>query len=389
MLYKKYLGPFFNLFRCLLYYLFRVFPIKKDKIFIQNFSGKGYGDNPKYIVEEILKRGYSYDLVWAINQEFKGHFPKALRTVRYKSIQAIFEECTAQIWIDNCRKQPYVRKRKGQFYIQTWHGGLGLKKCERDVEDRLSRYYIKQAKNDSKLIDIILSNSNFCTELYKRAFWLNAEICEFGSPRDDILIKKPVDIISEKVSKQLKFKKHTKIILYAPTFRNNAGINVYDIDYSSILDFLHNKTDSDWIFLVRLHPNISQQSKLLKYNKQIINATEYDDMQELLLISDILITDYSSIVFEFMLMYKPIFLYIKDYEKYSTEERTFYFDPLSLPFPCAFNNTDLLYKMKNFDNNTYLSMLRDFHVEINPFTYGTSAEKTVDIIESTIKKSAR
>jgi CDP-glycerol glycerophosphotransferase len=86
-----------------------------------------------------------------------------------------------------------------------------------------------------------------------------------------------------------------------------------------------------------------------------------------------------------MLMYKPIFLYIKDYEKYNEEERSFYFDLLSLPFPYAFNNADLLYKIKNFDNSIYLNELKDFHNKINPFIYGTSAEKTVDIIESKTK----
>jgi CDP-glycerol glycerophosphotransferase len=418
MTYREYRGLVFNLARCLLYYLFRIFPIRRNKIFIQNFNGKGYGDSPKYIVEEILRRGCSYDLVWAVYPEFRRCFPETLRTVRYKSIGAIFEECTARIWIDNCRKQPYVRKRKGQFYIQTWHGGLGLKKCEKDVEDKLSRYYIKQAKTDSKFIDVILSNSNFCTELYKRAFWLDrpcsitsstagiprpftvsvgncpedgketgnslVKICEFGSPRDDILIKNPRDRILKKVSGRLKLRKHANIVLYAPTFRNNAGTDVYDPDYLSILAFLRDKTNSDWVFLVRLHPNISKQSNLLKYSDQIINVTEYDDMQELLLISNILITDYSSIVFEFMLMYKPIFLYIKDYEKYAAEERSFYFDPLSLPFPYAFNNTDLLYNIKKFDNDIYLSTLRNFHAGINPFAYGTSTERTVDIIDSEI-----
>jgi CDP-glycerol glycerophosphotransferase len=114
-----------------LYYLFRIFPIHKNKIFIQNFNGKGYGDNPKYIVEEILRRRFDYVLVWAVRPKFSHNFPQAVKTVPYKRIRAIYEEVTAKIWIDNCRKQLYVRKRKGQYYIQTWHGTVNLKKLKK------------------------------------------------------------------------------------------------------------------------------------------------------------------------------------------------------------------------------------------------------------------
>ena len=112
--------------RIFLYYFFGIFPIKKNKIFIQNFNGKGYGDNPKYIVEEILRRDLDFVLVWAVMPKLSKNFPKGIKTVRYKSIRAIYEEATAKIWIDNCRKQLYVRKRKEQYYIQTWHGMISF-----------------------------------------------------------------------------------------------------------------------------------------------------------------------------------------------------------------------------------------------------------------------
>ena len=365
--------------RVFLYYFFRVFPIQRNKICITNFNGKGYGDNPKYIVEELLRRNPRCGIVWCVNDECRDGFPDRVTLVRYKSIRAIYEEATAKVWIDNCRKQLYVRKRKDQFYIQTWHGGLGLKKSEKDVESKLLPYYVQQAKHDSRLIDILLSNSGFCTEWYKRAFWYNGAIAEFGVPRDDILINRP-EHVREKVMRHFNLEKNARIILYAPTFRNDESTDVYDIDYSAVLDLMNSGRENRWVFLVRLHPNVSNRADLLQYTNSIINATGYADMQELMLASDMLITDYSSIVFEFMLMYKPVFLYVKDYEKYRAEERNFYFDLFSLPFPHAYTNSELLKKIQDFDQAAYTSAMNVLFNEIKPFSSGTASQKTADIL---------
>jgi CDP-glycerol glycerophosphotransferase len=362
-----------------LYNLFSVFPIQTNKIFVTNFNGRGYGDNPKYIINEILARKLDCDIVWSVSDKFQENFPNSIRLVRHNSIKSIYEAVTAKIWIDNTRKQPYVRKRKKQFYIQTWHGQiLDTKKVEKDIENKLSPYYIKQAKNDSKLINILLSDSSICTAKYKRAFWYNGEILECGFPKNDILINKP-NSIPEKVYKYFNLKKNINIILYAPTFRNNFDINIYDLDYESILSLLHDKTKEDWVFLVRLHPNIAKKSTFLNYSNHVLNASLYNDMQELLLASNILITDYSGSMFDFSLMYKPVFLYIKDYKDY-VEERDFYIDLLSLPFPYALNSSELAEKITQFDNKTYLESLNKLMSQIDIFEDGKASIKVVDRI---------
>ena len=364
-----------NSIRNILYYLFSIFPICKNKIFIQNFNGKGYGDNPKYIVEEILRRELDFVLVWAVVPKLSKGFPQRVKTVPYKSIRAIYEEATAKIWIDNCRKQLYVRKRKEQYYIQTWHGMVNLKKVEKDVEQNLSAYYVKQAKRDSTLINLFLSDSKFSSQLYRSAFWYNGEILECGSPRDDILINP--------VQKHFNIAGNKKIILYAPTFRDNSGVDAYDIDFELILNSLQEQTKEGWIFLVRLHPNISEKSELLSFNESIINVSNYDDMQELMLASDILITDYSDCMYEFALMNKPVFLYAHDHEQYR-KERDFYFDIFSLPFPCAVNNNDLLQNILHLDTARYLNSLAAFFEKTGVIKNGDAAKKVVDRIVTEI-----
>ncbi len=109
-----------------LFIIFRIFPIKKNKVVVINFYGNGYGDNPKYICEELIKTHEELDVIWLVNK-MDDVFPNQIRKVKYKSIKAIYEMATAKIWIDNARKRKYVIKRNGQYYIQTWHGGIRIK----------------------------------------------------------------------------------------------------------------------------------------------------------------------------------------------------------------------------------------------------------------------
>jgi len=374
------------LFGCL-YYFFRIFPVQKNKIFIQNFNGKGYGDNLKYIVEEILRRKLDYKIVWAVMPKFSRNFPKTIKTVRYRSIRAVYEEATAKIWIDNCRKQLYVKKRKNQFYIQTWHGGANvLKRIERDVESSLTPYYIAQAKHDSSIINLFLSCEKDKKDFFSFTFWYNGEILECGSPSDDIFFINR-DGIKEKVYSHFSLDKSKKIILYAPTFRNNFNPDVYDLDYNSILNFLSQKTKEQWVFLVRMHPNLSKKSGFLTYNESIINATNYDDTQELMYASEILISDYSGMILDFSMMKKPVFLYAKDYNSFISE-RNFYIDLFSLPYPVARTNAELITYMSKFNDEEYKKKLDDFFKLIKLTDNGTASEKVVNRIMEEIKDNS-
>jgi CDP-glycerol glycerophosphotransferase len=367
-----------------LYYIFRLFPINNKKLFIQNFNGKGYGDNPKYIIEEILRRSLNFKIVWAVRPELSKDFPKNVKTVPYKNIRAIYEEATAKIWIDNCRKQTDVRKRKQQFYIQTWHGAIGLKKVEKDVEHQLSAYYVKQAKYDSTMINLFLSDSTFTSQIYRSSFWYNGEILECGSPRDDILVNYNYHL-KNKVKRHFNIDNNTKIILYAPTFRENFDVSVYNIDYKSILNVLEKKTKENWVFLLKLHPNISGKSSNFLFNNQIFNASNYCDMQELLFAGDILISDYSSCIYEFAIMNKQVFLFINDYEQYR-KERNFYLDPFSLPFPCSTNNEELLYNIINVNTAQYINSLDNFFIKVGLIRDGNASSKVVDRIITEMEK---
>lgn len=365
-------------------FLFNVFlrliPVKKNKIIFNSYCGKGYGDNPKYIAEELLKRDKKLDLVWMVN-DINELLPKGIRPVLNNSRKARYELATSRIIICNVKQALSFKKKRSQYYIQTWHGSFGLKYIEKDVQDKLPINYLRKTIADSKNIDLLLSNSNWQTEEYKRAFWYDGEILEKGFPRNDIffnLSKEKREIIK----KEMKVPLDKRVLLYAPTFRESRSLDVYNIDLYTIKETLKKKTKDEWIVLVRLHPNITSYSDLF-CGLEFIDVTSYPDGQEVLAISDILITDYSSNMIDFILMNKPVFLYASDIEEYKKERglKPVYYN---LPFPLCQNNKELIDAVNAFEDDGYLKELKEFKKQYHSYDDGNSSKNVVDIILSKI-----
>lgn len=358
-------------------YLFRIFRIKNNKVLCINFSGKPVGDNPKYIAEKLIKQG-KYDIVWAVKKVKKD---EKYRYVKFNSLKYFYELATAKILINNSRFDQFIKKRKNQFYIQTWHGGLALKKIEYDAEEKLSDYYKKVMKNDNKMIDLMISNSDFCTDMYRRGFKYDGDILECGSPRNDLLLKYDNTLIN-KVKNHFNLKEE-KILLYAPTFRQNYDNNPYDINFDKLKDYLERDTGEKWYIITKLHPRIANNSKKYISSKNIIDASNYADIQELIIACDLLITDYSSTMFEAMIAEKKVILYANDIENYN-EERGMYFQLDKLPFPLAQNNDELIKVIDKQKNYNYQIKYNEFSKSIGLKETGKSSETICKIIEKKI-----
>ncbi len=365
----------------ILFYLFRVFKIKKNKIVCVSYHGRGYGDSEKYIIDELLKLNNKLDIVWSINDSVDTtSFPKQIRFVKIYSIKWIYELATAKVWLNNSRFEYYIKKRKDQYYIQTWHGSIPLKKIEYDAIDNLSKYYEKSMRNDSEMTNLAISNSRFCTELYKRAFKYNCEILEIGTPRNDVLLNNNYLEYNNRIKDYYKIGQNKKVLLYAPTFRNDYSNNPYNIDFNKVKKELDTKYKKEWIILIRLHPNIKDPSKLIDYNENIINASNYPDMQELLIGCDILVTDYSSSMFDAIILDKPVFLYTNDLEEYVSKERGFNFELQKLPFLLAKDEKELEDKILSFDELKMQEKYNQFKDEIGLSETGKSSKEVAKII---------
>lgn len=367
-------------------------PIQNNKIVFSNTKGNlGYGCNPKYIAEEIIKQELPYELVWLIDKHKKNidlsTFPKNIKIVDYKSNNALKELATAKIWIENQAKLYHWKrgliKKQGQYYIQTWHGSLGIKKIGSDSPSNLVSEQKDAMIQECKMLDYLISNSNFEDSIYKSRFLNNGHIYQFGHPRNDVFFKNNKNI-KEKLFKKLNIEKDTKIILYAPTFRNFRTDNnntYFNIDYKQILNTFEVQSNMKYIVLQRMHPETKNFDNA--DNKKIFDVSKYPDMQELLVSADILISDYSSCMFDFMLSRKPCFVFATDIEEYN-HERGFYYPLKSTPFPIAKNNEELIKNIENFDNDKYQTKVEEFLKDKGCIEDGHASERVVELIKEII-----
>lgn len=370
-------------FKIFLFYLFRIFPLKKHKIIFCNFSGKWAGDSPRCISDLLYKNNPDWDIVWLAHPQYNPELPHYARRVSFgmHSLKMIYELATAKVWVDSHTKFAFTRKRKNQFYMETWHGGIGLKKVEGDAIQSLDKEYIRRVKNNSAMADLFLSNSNWCSALYRRAFWYKGKILEYGYPRSDILVNK---LDSTKVHAYFNIEKTTKILLYAPTFRANENVESFKLNTEDLLQVLKQKTNEEWLILVRLHPMSMLSEPPIQFTEKVLNATKYPDMQELLCESDFLITDYSSCLFDFAILQKPAFIFAMDIQEYKAD-RNFYFDLEQLPFPFSTNNKELMQNISHFNKDLFLNDLNQFMQSLDLKETGKATEYAVSQIEDWVK----
>lgn len=364
-------------------YIFYFFPIKNNKIVFINFNGKGYGCNPKYIAEEMLQQKLEYDLVWLVNDR-NVELPSQIRTATFRGKDGLYEIATAKVIVTNVKNDLFLVKKRGQYVIQTWHGSYGPKLVEKEAIDKLSPSYIKESIKNSKQTDLFISNSRALTQAYRDSFWCECEIMECGLPRHDILFSKNGSEISTKVRECFGVSKEDKLVLYAPTFRDDGSIDAYDVPCAEILEALGN----EWKIMLRLHPNVDTSEVGYVYNERIINASIYPDMQDILFAADILITDYSDSVFAFSFLGKPTYIYATDIEAYQ-KMRGLNEDFYHMPFRICESKDELIDEISKYTPEGGREAAQKF-VELSGGVDDGNASKRVvqriiDVIENKYK----
>ncbi len=367
---------------------FKFFPIDNRKIVFANYNGLGYGCNPKYIAEELLAQNTNYKLIWLANLDKHSYkFPKEIKCVEMKSLRGLYELFTAKLWVDNYHKvsmlEKSLNKRKGQYFIQTWHGSFGIKKIEGDFHAlKSNKGWYQNALKNAELQDFLISNSQFEDDVYKSAFWNKGKILRLGHPRNDIFFRKN-EKLKQKIFNILGIDLDDKILIYVPTYRQGCALNNYNIDFDALKQVLEQKFGGKWKIVIRLHRNIKLR---IDFNNKnfLIDATEYDDVQELLAVSDAAITDYSSCIFDFMLSKKPAFIYANDITKYNNE-RGFYYPLEETPFSIAKNNVELINNIKNFSSKSYIDSVDKFLEQKLSVEDGHASLRVVQLINDLMK----
>ena len=386
-------------------FFFRLFTsVRPKRILFWANKGASYCCNPKYFTEYLInyQRG-KYDIVWAFNQDaIIGDVPDSVKIIRKSfadgripTLSFLYYLNTSSFIITNFRNySELVHKRKGQYMIFTWHANYGFKPIEKDYYVPCKKKEIRYYERCNDVVDLMLSGTPLRTQEIRRAQGYEGEILEKGNPRNDIFF----DTIHKKTyrNKVIEFLGIPiirKVLLYAPTFRDHDtnDISIYSIEWDGVLNALKKRFGSDYVVLLRLHPNIrhlTQKLSIHTWSSSIIDVSDYPDMQELLLASDILITDYSSTPFDFCFTGRPCFLYTPDLIEYTTVDRAkLNFEMRDLPFPNSRDAKELINSILTFDEQKYQKELNVFLLRMNMFDNGMACESLYRWMENKVKNS--
>lgn len=357
--------------------------VKSNRIIFESFRGDFYSDSPKYIYEYLLKNYKNqYDFVWVINNE-NADIPGNPKKVRQFSLKYFYYYATSKYWVINRRQSGRLKKRPEQVILSTWHG-TPLKRLGLDLENvyagspKVKRIFY----NDSKKWNYLVSPNRYTTNILRSAFGYDGEILETGYPRNDILYNADEDDV-QKIKNKLNIPLDKKVILYAPTWREDEfdEPGQFKLTLKLDLDELREKLGDEYILIIRAHYYVSTRLDLSDYKGFAYDFSSHDDIAELYLASDILITDYSSVFFDFANLKRPILFYPYDLDKYGDIDRGFYIDIHSeVPGPLLFTTNEVIDSIKNIDiiNEEYKEKYEEFYNRFCNLEDGTASKKIVD-----------
>jgi CDP-glycerol glycerophosphotransferase len=338
-------------------FLYRQFflkaPLKQNYVLCESFFGKNYSNNPKYIYE-YLAGNYPgrYRFIWVI-QDKKTNIPYPHIKIKRYGLRYAYYLARSKYYIFNGRQPDWVIKRKGNIFLQTWHG-TPLKRLVFDLEDinAATVRYKNTTYRQSLAWDYLIAANQYSSNIFRRCFKYEKNMLETGYPRNDILHAQNKDVLMAKVKEKLGLPEDKKIILYAPTWRDDEYYTKGRYKFSLELDLalLKERLGNEYAILLRTHYFIADTIDITGYEDFAFDVSKYDDISELYLISDILITDYSSVFFDYANLKRPMLFFTYDLEKYRDLLRGFYIDiEEELPGPLLFTTEEIITAVQNID----------------------------------------
>lgn len=328
-------------FRAIFYFLFRLLPIRNSVLF-ESFQGKVIGDNPYALFLELQKRNLGKEVFFTTNGETSA--PVGAVSVRHGSLAWLKVLATSKVLINNTNFPPYFRKRTEQKYLQTWHG-TPLKRLGRDIVDVVpTGSYLRMMDREASYWDYLISPSSYCTNLFPNCFGYKGKILETGYPRNDLLTTGKSN--RSQIRKSLGISNDDDlVVLYAPTWRDYQRTATGNW---KPVNFLGSNVSNATV-LFRGHTNTHSAHKP-SVASGMLDVTNYKNVAELYLAADVLITDYSSSMFDFTVTGKPIIFLVPDIDSYAGK-RGFYFDFEKLaPGPIIRDSSELGNLLENLES---------------------------------------
>lgn len=358
--------------------------IVSNRVLFMTFQGS-YTCNPKYICEKICELYPEIEPIW-VRLDNDKVFPSKYKVVKFGSVEYYDALYTSKVLVDNAFnfvKRPYKKKKK-QFLIQTMHGSLGIKRI--DAKSNINNSRNQRGYRSAKITDYIISNSLFEDDVYKTSFWPDTPILKLGHARNDLLFKDKLELkdITDRVRCFYKVEEDAKLALYAPTFLRPGTNDIEVIDFERLKISLTSRFGGSWYILNRLHPRDSRNKKNTLQQDYILDGNAYEDIQELMVAIDFAITDYSSWIFDYVLMKKPGAIFAPDVDFYSATTGFFY--PItSTPFMFAKTNDELMEQIQVFIDGEYIDRVNAFVDQKGCMDDGRASERAAKVIFKLIK----
>lgn len=393
----------------LCFYICRIFSIKKGRICVCAFEGKGgFGCNPKYLVEELHRRNPAYEMIWLVNDMNKV-FPEYIKKVPNTLWSRAYWLSTSKVWIDNYRKPYGTCKRSGQYYLNVNHYTVAIKCTGLWRGKGFSPMAYLVSKSDSDMIDALVIDSKWCEIVFPKGLLYEGNYLKTGAPRCDILYGNRSEA-KKRFRDKHELPLDAKIVMYAPTFREGAKngkrrvfSEEWTIDFQRLLMNLENKFGGKWYLCTRVHPQLSpvfQEYKNEAIQGRVFDESQADDMYEILAGMDAYITDYSSAAFEAGFSRIPVFIYADDIQTYASDRGSLMWNlatdsldhvtnnkritpeiETELPFSVATDNESLECNVKNFDEQQYCKQWNHFSVAVGLVFDGKASCKLADAVE--------
>ncbi|MHC5268058.1 bifunctional glycosyltransferase/CDP-glycerol:glycerophosphate glycerophosphotransferase [Enterococcus sp. LJL98] len=355
-----------------LYPLMMRLPQKNNYVMFESYWGRSYSCNPKAIYEQMIIDYPNMVGIWSFNNPYT-EIQGVGKRVKRNSWKYYYYLARSRYFFNNVNWPTEYLKREKSIEVQTLHGTF-LKTMGLDVANEVNTpQKLEGFRTRHKRWDYLVSPSSFMTDISKRVFEFEGEMLEFGFPRNDLLIveSQETERLKETLNEKLSIPKNKKVILYAPTYRTKNGFNL-ELDIEKMRDELAD----DYVLLVRLHYFVAKNLDLSNVEDFVINVCNYPDVQELLLITDVLITDYSSIMFDYANLNKPILFFTYDLEYYRDVLRGMYLDfEEEAPGRLCSTTDELVQSLQDmfaYEQKYYLSRQK-FREKFNQYETGQSS----------------
>ncbi|WNF37328.1 CDP-glycerol glycerophosphotransferase family protein [Bacillaceae bacterium IKA-2] len=391
---KERVSKYVKLLYKYLFILVGILPKQEKVIVFESFLGKQYSCNPRAIYEYITENYPDYQCYWSYDPRYVDNFTGYnLNLVKRFSVKWLLIMPSAKYWVSNSRLPAWTPKPAKTIYLQTWHG-TPLKKLGVDIEEIVmpgttTEKYKKNFIMESSRWDYLISPNKYSSEIFRGAFRFNKQMIESGYPRNDFLYTfKPADVA--KIRKQLSIPTDKKVILYAPTWRDNEYHSKGKYKFSLTLDLqaLKRQVGDEYIVLLRLHYLISDNLDLSEYKGFVIDASNHSDIRELYIISDLLITDYSSVFFDYANLNRPMIFYVYDIDSYRDQLRGFYFDfEKEAPGPLVKTTTEVISAIKKISDSNNKNLVPELFLrKFTALEDGHAAKRVVEKLLGVTKK---